>query len=385
MFSVIYFDNSATTKPYDEVLDTYIKVSRDFYGNASSLHNFGGKAEQLIIKARQQIADLLGVKTDEIIFTSGGTEGNNLAIKGTAQQYAGRGKHIITTKVEHPSVIEPCKQLEEMGFKITYLPVQANGTISIEQLQQAITDDTILVSIIHVNNEVGAVQPIKEIGQVLKQYPKIIFHVDHVQGAGKIPLDLYKCHIDLCTLSAHKFRGLKGTGILFKRQAVRLASQMTGGQQENKLRSGTENTAGIVAMARALRMMQEQYRQNSDHMNMVHNYIVEQLKEMPGVKLHSPELGAAHIINFSAIGHKGEVIVHAFEEEGIILSTTSACSSKENKPSHTLLAMGIDTDIAKSAVRVSLSYDNTMEEAEKFISAFRKILQRLNKVLERKS
>ncbi|MBS4216828.1 cysteine desulfurase [Bacillus sp. FJAT-49711] len=381
---MIYFDNSATTKPYEEVLDTYIKINRDFYGNASSLHNFGGKSESLISKAREQIASLVGAKTSEIIFTSGGTEGNNLAIKGAALKYRNRGNHIITTSIEHPSVLEPCRQLEQIGFKVTYLPVNSDGTVSVEDIEAAITDHTILVSTIHVNNEIGSIQPVKEIGKMLSRYSKVIYHIDHVQGAGKIPINLYESNVDLCTFSAHKFHGLKGSGFLYKRQGILLDPQVTGGNQEQRLRSGTENTGGIVAMAKAFRMELLDQQNKYDSLQQIRNFLFSELQKNAQIVIHSPQNGAPHIINFSVIGQKGEVIVHALEQEGMIVSTTSACSSKENAPSNTLLALGINEEIAKAAVRISLSYENTMEEAKQFIEALNNVLERLNKVMRRK-
>ncbi|MCR2821865.1 cysteine desulfurase family protein [Lederbergia panacisoli] len=380
---MIYFDNSATTKPYEEVLDTYVKVNRDFYGNASSLHNFGGRAESLISKAREQISNLIGVKTSEIIFTSGGTEGNNLAIKGVALKYRGRGNHIITTSIEHPSVTEPCRQLEQMGFDVTYLPVNKEGRVSVDDIEAAITNNTILVSTIHVNNEIGSIQPVKEIGKMLTRYPKVIFHIDHVQGVGKIPIDLYGSYVDLCTFSAHKFHGLKGNGFLYKRQSILLDPQVTGGNQEQKLRSGTENTGGIVAMAKALRIELLDQQNKSDSLQKIRDFLFSELQKDPRIAIQSPQYGAPHIVNFSVVGYKGEVIVHALEEEGIIVSTTSACSSKDNAPSSTLLALGINEKIANAAVRISLSYENNIDEAKQFLKALDEVLERLNKVMGR--
>ncbi len=260
---MIYFDNSATTKPFSEVIHSYVKVSTDFFGNPSSLHQIGGMAEQLLTQARNQIGKLLKVKPAEILFTSGGTESNNLAIKGTAIMYRSRGKHIITTEVEHPSVRETMEQLKQLGFKITYIKPDKEGRIRPLDIKQALREDTILVSVIHVNNEVGTIQPIKEIGQLLKNYPKVLFHVDHVQGAGKVPLDFHVADIDLASISGHKFHGLKGTGALFIREGVRISPLLSGGGQESKLRSGTENVAGIVAMAKALRMTLDRYAEKA--------------------------------------------------------------------------------------------------------------------------
>jgi cysteine desulfurase len=378
---MIYLDNSATTKPYPEAINSFVTVSNEYYGNPSSLHSLGGKAERLLTQSREQVAKLLGVKPSEIIFTSGGTEGNNLAIKGAALENQSRGKHIITTAIEHPSVSEACKQLEALGFEVTYLPVDNRGFISVDLVKKAIRDDTILVSIIHVNNEVGTIQPIGEIGKLLKQYPKILFHVDHVQGLGKVPLDLKAAHIDLCTMSAHKFHGLKGNGILYVRAGVKLSPLFGGGAQEMRIRSGTENVAGIVAMAKSLRMSLEHVDMKIEKMKKIKQAYIERLKEIDEVTLNTPEEGSApHIVNFSINGYKSEVFIHMLAEKNIFASTTSACSSKKQEPSKTLLAMGRDEKLAKSAVRLSLSYENELEEVDVVIKAIKESLQQLKNV-----
>ena len=229
---MIYFDNSATTKPYQEVLDSFLKVSSTYFGNPSSLNGLGSQAEKLLTQAREQVADLLNVKTTEVFFTSGGTESNNLAVKGTALMHKQRGRHLITSSIEHPSVSKAMEQLEENGFEVTYLPVDNQGRVYIGDVEKAIRNDTILVSIMHVNNEVGTIQPIKEIGNLLKKYPHVLFHVHAVQGMGKIHLKLHGFGVDLCSLSAHKFHGLKGTGALFIREGIKLAPLLSGGEQE---------------------------------------------------------------------------------------------------------------------------------------------------------
>lgn len=381
---MIYFDNSATTKPYKEVLHTFLRVNEDFYGNASSLHNFGGKSEQLLTKAREQIAATYSVKPSEIYFTSGGTESNNWAVKGIALQHRNRGNHIITTMIEHPSIKAPLEQLKDLGFSITYLPVDENGVVSLQDVQAAIKDETILVSIMHVNNEVGSIQPIREIGKLLQSYSKIVFHVDAIQAVGKIPLFLHEGLIDACSVSAHKFHGLKGSGFLYIRQGMKITPLLAGGEQENKLRSGTENVASIVAMAKALRMVEEK-RTSTNALETIKETIVHGLREIEVVHLHSTDHGAPHIINFSVDGVKGEVLVHALEEVGIIISTTSACSSKQQQASSTLLCMGVSEQAAKGALRISLSYENTVDEANEFIHQFNKVLIRLLQVVRRKS
>jgi cysteine desulfurase len=379
---MIYFDNSATTKPYQEVIDSYVKVSTQFFGNPSSLHKFGGQSESLINQARNQLAQLLHIKPREVYFTSGGTESNNLAIKGTALMYKNRGKHLITTAIEHPATKESMEQLKMLGFEITYLPVNSNGQIQIENLKDAIRNDTILVSMIHVNNEVGAIQPIQEVGTLLKNHPKILFHVDHVQGITKVPLDFHRYGIDLCSISAHKFHGLKGNGILYIREGVRISPLLTGGNQEWQVRSGTENVAGIVAMAKALRMSLTQMEQELAKLLHIKKFLIEELAKEQSIVIHTPnENSAPHIINFSVKGFKAEVFVHALEEKNIYVSTTSACSSKIKSVSQTLLEMGVDEEIAKSAIRISLSFENSMDEAKEVVTAIRQTIQKLGKVM----
>ncbi|OZI12794.1 cysteine desulfurase NifS [Bacillaceae bacterium SAS-127] len=375
---MIYFDNSATTKPYREALAAFSKVNEQFFGNPSSLHQLGLEAEQLLTGARRQVASLIGVKPEELLFTSGGTESNNLAIKGTALAYKDRGRHIITQQTEHPSVLQACRQLEEYGFRVTYLPVDHEGRVSVQALQQALTDETILVSIMHVNNETGTVQPIEEIGRFLARYPKVLFHVDDVQGIGKVSLDLR--NIDLCSFSAHKFHGMKGTGALYKRVGVQLSPLLSGGEQEYKVRSGTENTGGIVAMAKALRMTEEKRVQASSSMKSIQIFLRTELEKMNGVTIHTPATGCApHILNLSIEGVKGEVLVHALEEKGCFVSTTSACSSKQKKTSTVLSAMGISQAEADSSIRLSLAYDNSLEEAKTFTKQLQHILPKLTK------
>ncbi|BDG46143.1 cysteine desulfurase family protein [Parageobacillus thermoglucosidasius] len=378
---MIYLDNSATTKPFPEVVDSFVTVATKYFGNPSSLHELGMKAERLLTQAREQIAAALEVKPNEIIFTSGGTEANNFAIKGVALQYRHRGNHIITTAIEHPSVSEPCQQLEQLGFEVTYLPVNENGIVTVEEVKKALRDDTILVSIMHVNNEVGAIQPVEEIGALLARYPKTIFHVDRVQGISKVPLDMKKAHIDLCTMSAHKFHGLRGAGILYVRQGVQLSPLLAGGGQEMQLRSGTENVPAIVAMAKALRMSLEKYDRQIDYLLEVKQAWLNELKAIPSIQINTPLAHSApHIINFSLNGIKPEVFVHELEKRDIFVSTTSACSSKKKAPSKTLLAMGADDQRAESGIRISLSFENTLEEIPTAIAAMKEAIEKLREV-----
>ncbi|MGM0830162.1 MAG: cysteine desulfurase family protein [Bacillota bacterium] len=381
---MIYLDNSATTKPYKEVLDTFLKVNENFYANPSSIHSFGGQIEKLIQQSREQVASLLDIKQKEVFFTSGGTESNNLAIKGTALQYGHRGKHIITTKIEHPSVLNAVKQLEIFGYSVTYLDVDAQGRIQPEQVKDAIKEDTILVSVMQVNNEIGSVQPIREIGMLLADYPKILFHVDAVQACGKVPLILREKLIDLCSISAHKIHGIKGTGMLFVRDGLELSPIISGGEQEGNLRSGTENTGGIVSFAKALRMHLTESKQQFPIMEENQRYLREELEKMEGVTVHTPvEHHAPHILNFSIEDFKGEVVVHALDRHEVFVSTTSACSSKQSKPSRTLLSMGVSKSQANSSIRISLSFHNTMEECRQFIQLLKNEIELLQKTMRR--
>lgn len=379
---MLYLDNSATTKPYPEVLSTYLKVTEDYFANPSSLHKLGSEAEMLLNQSRKQVATLLGVQQGEIIFTSGGTEGNNLAIKGAALANKHKGRHIITSSIEHPSVLESFKQLEEFhGFSVTYLPVNGEGIVSLEHLEKAIRDDTILISIMHVNNEVGTIQPIAEIGQMLKNQ-NILFHVDNVQGITKVPLDLKNANIDLCTISGHKFHGLNGSGVLFKRSGVDLLPLFSGGSQELQMRSGTESLAGNVALAKALRMATEKAAKRGQHLENLHKQLRVKLMNIEGVVVNTPLKNAApHIINFSVPAVKAEVLIHFLGEHDIYVSTTSACSSRSKTSSQTLLAMNKPQDIAKSAIRVSLSYESNEEMILTFIDTLSKGIEKLMKVM----
>ena len=380
---MIYFDNSATTKVDDSVLDTYQKVSQNIWGNPSSLHNLGEKAFHLLEQSRQQIADLLHVKSNEIYFTSGGTEGDNWVIKGTAMEKRDYGRHLITTSVEHPAVLNTMHQLEQLGFEVTYLPVDKNGRINIDDLKAAIRPDTILVSIMAVNNEIGAVQPLLEAAEVLKKYPKIHFHIDAVQGIGKgIQPLIMNNRVDFVTFSGHKFHAPRGVGFIYSREGRRIEPLLTGGGQEKNQRSTTENLPAITAMAKALRILLTDESQKVQKQNDVLNRIYNHIKEFDKVVVFSKRNNnfAPHILCFAIKGVRGETIVHAFESHDIYISTTSACSSKKQQASGTLTAMHIDESISTSAVRVSLDSDNTLEEADRFNQVFDQLYQEFSKI-----
>ena len=371
---MIYFDNAATTKIYDDALTSYVQVSQKFFGNPSSLHQLGVDAYQVLIKARAQVASLLSVLPEEIFFTSGGTESNNWAIKGTALEKSVFGKHIITTKIEHPSVLQTCKQLERFGFEVTYLDVDSKGIVSVDQLKENLRKDTILVSVMAVNNEVGAVQPIAEIAKVLEGYPSIHFHVDAVQAVERASQLLAIGRIDLLSLSAHKFHGPRGVGILYKKFGRKIQALLTGGGQEKGERSTTENLPGIVATTKALRMSLEEKSVTSE----LRSQLWKELVTKPEIRIFSPEDGASHVLCFAIKGVRGEVVVHAFENHGIYISTTSACSSKKADSSSTLYAMNVPTEWATGAVRVSFSNDNTKEEVEQFINVLHQLMKQFS-------
>lgn len=380
---MIYFDNSATTKVHPEVLTTYTKVSEAIWGNPSSLHKMGENAYNLLEQSRAQIAELLGCQKEEIFFTSGGTEGDNWAIKGTALEKGIYGKHMITTQVEHPAVLNSMKQLEKLGFEVTYLPVDENGRVSVLDLKQALRKDTILVSVMAVNNEVGTIQPLKEIVRVLADHPKVHFHVDAVQAVGKGLTDLIMDErVDLVTFSGHKFHAPRGVGFLYKKAGRKLAPLLSGGGQEKNLRSSTENLPAIAAMAKALRLLLENETKNVAHEQAIRQKIFEHLQAFDKVTLFSQldDKFAPHILCFAIAGVRGETIVHAFEDQGVFISTTSACSSKKGQVSSTLHAMQVDDKIATSAVRVSLDENNTMAQADKFNQIFDDIYQKFLKI-----
>ncbi|MER2225779.1 MAG: cysteine desulfurase family protein [Carnobacterium sp.] len=378
---MIYFDNSATTRMDKNVLQTYEKVSQTINGNPSSLHLLGNYADGLLQQSRKQIADLMHVLPEEVYFTSGGTEGDNWAIKGTAIEKRQFGKHVITTAVEHPAVKESVGQLKMLGFDVTILPVDQSGRVSVSDLKEALRSDTILVSVMVVNNEVGSIQPIVEIGEVLKDYPTVHFHVDAVQAIGKVPLLLGKeSRIDLATFSAHKFHGPKGMGFMYIKKGKKIAPLLNGGGQESGKRSGTENVAGAASMAKALRLVLEKSEEKQKDQREIKKYLVQQLEGYKKVSIFSQKEGAPHILCFALKGIRGEVMVHAFEKKDIYISTTSACSSRSGVGSSTLEAMHVPEKLATSAVRISLTDTNNLAEAKLFMGEFDQLYQQFKDI-----
>ena len=379
---MIYFDNSATTKPYPEALATYTEVASKIWGNPSSLHNLGSQATRILEASRKQIASLLGKKAEEIFFTSGGTEGDNWAIKGVAFEKAPFGKHIIVSAIEHPAVKESALWLQGQGFEVDLAPVDAHGFVQVEELEKLLRPDTTLVSIMAVNNEVGSIQPIQAIADLLADRPTITFHVDGVQALAKIATSLYLPErVDLATFSSHKFHGLRGVGFLYLKEGKKISPLLTGGGQEKDLRSTTENLAGIAATAKALRLAMERQEEFERKCHQLKEVIREELAHYPDVTVFSGDEGfAPHILTFGIKGVRGEVIVHAFEEYEIYISTTSACSSKAGKPAGTLIAMGVDKALAQTAVRLSLDLENDMSQVEQFLTKFKLIYEKTRKV-----
>ena len=379
---MIYFDNSATTKPYPEALETYTQVASKIVGNPSSLHRLGDQATRILDASRQQIADLIGKKSDEIFFTSGGTEGDNWVIKGVAFEKAQFGKHIIVSAIEHPAVKESALWLKSQGFEVDIAPVDEKGFLDVKALTSLIRPDTILVSIMAVNNEIGSIQPIEAISKLLADKPTISFHVDAVQALAKIPTEKYLTdRVDFATFSSHKFHGVRGVGFVYIKSGKRIMPLLTGGGQEGDSRSTTENVAGIAATAKALRLSMEKLAIFASKTGQMKAVIRQALLDYPDIFVFSDEEDfAPHILTFGIKGIRGEVIVHAFEDYDIFISTTSACSSKAGKPAGTLIAMGVDKDKAQSAVRLSLDLENDMSQVEQFLTKLKLIYNQTRKV-----
>ena len=379
---MIYFDNSATTKPYPEALATYTEVATRIWGNPSSLHNLGSQATRILEASRKQIADLIGKKADEIYFTSGGTEGDNWILKGVAFEKTPYGKHIIVSDIEHPAIKESAAWLKTQGFQVDYAPVDARGFVKVDALSSLLRPDTTLVSVMAVNNEIGSIQPIHEIAALLEDRPTISFHVDAVQALAKVATEVYLPErVDFATFSSHKFHGLRGVGFVYIKEGKKITPLLTGGGQEKEMRSTTENVAGIAATAKALRLAMENQEAFASKTQQMKEVIRKELANYPDVTIFSGEDHfAPHILTFGIKGVRGEVVVHAFEEFDIYISTTSACSSKAGKPAGTLIAMGVDKSIAQTAVRLSLDIENDMSQVEQFLTKFKLIYEQTRKV-----
>lgn len=379
---MIYFDNSATTKPYPEALATYTEVANRIWGNPSSLHNLGSQATRILEASRKQIAELIGKKAEEIYFTSGGTEGDNWILKGVAFEKAPYGKHIIVSDIEHPAIKESAAWLKTQGFEVDYAPVDARGFVKVDALASLLRPETTLVSVMAVNNEIGSIQPIHDIAALLEDRPTVSFHVDAVQALAKVATEVYLPErVDFATFSSHKFHGLRGVGFVYIKEGKKITPLLTGGGQEKEMRSTTENVAGIAATAKALRLSMENQEAFASKTQLMKEVIRKELANYPDVTIFSGEDHfAPHILTFGIKGVRGEVVVHAFEEFDIYISTTSACSSKAGKPAGTLIAMGVDKSIAQTAVRLSLDLENDMSQVEQFLTKFKLIYEQTRKV-----
>lgn len=364
----VYLDNSATTRVFPEVAELMTKIMCEDYGNPSSLHMKGVAAENYVRYAKETLAKLLKVNEKELLFTSGGTESNNLALIGCAMANNRRGKHLITTQVEHPAILKTMQHLESLGYQVTYLPVDKWGRICLEDLHRAMTPQTILVSIMHTNNEVGSRQPIEEAGAMIKRMnPGTLLHVDAVQGFGKARIYPKKMNIDLLSVSAHKIHGPKGAGFLYVNDKVKIQPILFGGGQQQNLRSGTENVPGIAGLAKAAEMMYAHLDEDEKLLYRLKNLFIEGVKKLDGVQINgllngSIEGTAPHIVSVSFAGVRSEVLLHALEDKGIYVSAGSACSARKPQPSATLKAMGIDKDLLSSTIRFSFSVFTTEEE-----------------------
>ena len=368
---MIYLDNCATTKPYDEVLKTFVEVNNSYYGNPASITKYGKTVNKLLNAARTQVADILGVESDTIYFTSCATESNNIALLGSVEHKKDFGNRIIVSRIEHPSVLETFRELEHRGFILDYVNVDENGFIDLEHLKSLLTKETILVSVMHVNNIFGAIQPIGKIVELLKDYPKIHFHVDGVQGVLKEKIDLTM--IDSYSISAHKFHGLKGVGALYLKSRRTTHNITFGGGQENGLRSGTVNVPGAVSLAKALRLTQEKVNDVKEKHYEYKKLIVDELSAIEHVIINSPLQNdfVDSIINISLPKIKGEAIINALNERGIMVSTTSACSSRTFHLNEALYARGLSRENIEGSIRVSFSYETKLEEVRKFIEIFK--------------
>lgn len=381
----IYLDNSATTKPYPEVVDKMVVALTNQYGNPSAIYKKGIEVEREIKEIRRNIARSLGAKETEIYFTSGGTECNNTIIRSVANLNKKTKKHIISTCIEHPSVLNTLKDLEEQGFEVTYLPVDSQGKISIDDLKNAIKDDTFLVSTMHVNNEIGAIQPIEEIGKYLKALKqKVYFHVDAVQSYAKIKFRPSKYNIDFMSVSGHKLHGPKGIGFMYVKENNRIKPLLTGGGQEIGVRSGTENVPGIYGLGKAVEILNQDLQGTIDKIRSLRDLLKKEILEnIDNVKINSPEDGVCHVLNVSFRGVKGEVLLHYLEQKEIYVSTGSACSSKK-KGSHVLNAIGLSAEEIEGAIRFSLSDLNTEEEIIEVVKILKESVSDLRMIIGRR-
>ncbi len=376
----IYLDHSATTYTDPIVLQEMLPYFTEVFGNASSQHKAGRESLKAVDVARERIAKAIGCLPSEVYFTSGGSESDNWAIKGMAEMHKDKGNHIITTKIEHPAVIQTCKALEKQGFEVTYLDVDNEGIISTKLLEEAINERTILISVMFANNEMGAIQPIAEIGEIAKKY-KIAFHTDAVQAVGNVPIDVKAMNIDMLSMSGHKFYGPKGVGVLYKRNGLRIGKFMDGGEQERNMRAGTINTPAIVGMGKAIELAVEGMRANNEHIAKLRDYFVSQvLEKIPHIYFNGPKDMSKRLANnasFSFEYVEGESILMRLDMQGIRVSSGSACSSGSLEPSYVMLSLGVPIEIAHGTIRFSFGKSNTMEQTQYVIDQLVSIIDNL--------
>ncbi len=383
----IYLDNSATTQVDPEVVQTMLPYFTEIYGNASSTHQWGQRAKQAVEEARNQVAQLINATPTEIVFTSGGTEADNLAIKGIAEAHAGKGKHIITSQFEHPAVLNTCKFLAAHGWRVTYLPVYSEGLVKIADVEAALTDDTVLISVMHVNNEIGTIQPLKEIGELVKQrraagQKHLHFHTDAVQSVGKIPVDVRALSLDLLSISGHKIHAPKGVGALFVRRGVRLQPQALGGHQERDRRSGTESVPMIVALGKACELERQHLQDFMKTVGGLRDYLeTELLKRVANISRNGDaECRVPHIANFNFDYCEGEGLMISLDLKGIAVSTGSACASGSIEPSHVLTALGLDHENGRGSLRFSLGKNNAREEIDYVLETLPAVVEKLRRI-----
>ena len=381
---MIYLDNAATTRTAPEVVEAMMPYFTEYYGNAGSIYKLGNESKRALMRARETIASTLGAETNEIFFTSGGSESDNWAIKAVYEAYCGKGKHIITSRIEHHAVLHTCEYLEKMGAEVTYLDVDADGLVDLEQIERVIRPDTILISVMYANNEIGTIEPIKEIGEIATKHG-ILFHTDAVQAYGHLPIHVEECHIDLLSASGHKFNGPKGVGFLYVSNRARICSFIHGGQQERGRRAGTENVPGIVGLAaaaqRACRMMEEKMTREVD----LRDYLIEKIeKKIPGAVLNGHRTKRlSNNVNFSFEGMEGETILIMLDMADICASAGSACTSGSIDPSHVLLALGMRRERARGSVRLTLNEENTREEMDVVVEELARIVGKVRGLMGR--
>ncbi len=375
---IIYLDNAATTKTAPEVVDAMLPYFTELYGNASTIYSLGAECKKAMNEARETIADALGAKAEEIYFTAGGSESDNWALKATAEAYKAKGNHIITSKIEHHAILHTCEYLEQHGFEVTYIDVDENGKIKLDELKKAIRPTTILISVMFANNEIGTIEPIKEIGEIAHE-KGILFHTDAVQAFGQLPINVEECHIDMLSASGHKLNGPKGIGFLYIRKGVKIRSFVHGGAQERKRRAGTENIPGIVGLGAATKRAVTTMQERTDKEKKLRDYLIDRvLKEIPYTKLNGDKIDRLpNNANFSFQFIEGESLLIMLDMEGICGSSGSACTSGSLDPSHVLLAIGLPHEIAHGSLRLTISDETTKEDLDFVVETLKKIVERL--------